>query len=227
MRNALSLAALLVVVLAASGCGAVGRVTSGDASRGKQLYVQKCGSCHTLADAQTSGAIGPNLDDAFTSVKQQGFDVQTMKDVIRGQIAYPEAPMPANLVEGEDANAVSVYVAQCAGNPSCGVTAAGQAPAGGGGSGGGSTTTTAVPQGAPKPDGKQVFAAAGCGGCHTLKAAGSAGNVGPNLDDLKPSKQVVAQQVRNGGGAMPSYKGRLTDAQIAAVAEYVSSSAGK
>jgi mono/diheme cytochrome c family protein len=146
-----------------------------------------------------------------------------MADIVRGQIAYPEPPMPANLVQGEDANSVSRYIALCAGNANCGVTAAGQPQA----SGTPATTTTAAPQGAPKPDGKQVFASAGCGGCHTLKAAGASGNVGPNLDQLKPSKDVVAHQVTVGGGAMPAFKGQLSDAQIAAVAEYVAGNAGK
>jgi mono/diheme cytochrome c family protein len=195
-------------------------------SQGKALFQQKCSSCHTLGDAKSQGTIGPNLDDAFSSDKQQGFSQQDMADIVRGQIAYPEAPMPANLVRGSDADAVSKYVAQCSGNPSCGVTAAGQtAPATA--SGGTTTNTTGPPEGAPKPDGKQVFADAGCGGCHTLKAAGSSGNVGPNLDQLKPSKPVVAHQVTVGGGGMPPFKGQLTPAEIDAVAGFVSSSAGK
>jgi mono/diheme cytochrome c family protein len=144
-----------------------------------------------------------------------------MADVIRGQIAYPEAPMPANLVRGADADAVALYIAKCAGNASCGVTAARAAPP--------ATATTTTTAGAPaaKPDGKQVFASAGCGGCHTLKDAGSTGNVGPNLDQVKPAEARVATQVTNGGGAMPAFKGQLSSAQIQAVAKYVSSVAGK
>jgi len=76
--------------------------------------------------------------------------------------------------------------------------------------------------------GKQVFlGAAACGGCHTLADAGSGGNVGPNLDDLKPTEEQVANQVTNGGGAMPAFKDTLTPQQIADVAAYVSSVAGK
>ena len=205
-------------MLAASGCGAVGRVTSGDTSRGKQLFQQKCASCHTFADAKTSGAVGPNLDDAFSSDKSQGFSEQTMADIVRGQIAYPEAPMPPNLVRGKDADDISLYIAKCAGNASCGVTAASSSPP---------PTTTTGGGGSAAPDGKQVFASAGCGGCHTLKDAGATGNVGPNLDQLKPAKDVVAHQVEVGGGAMPAFKGQLSDAQIQAVAGYVSSVAGK
>jgi mono/diheme cytochrome c family protein len=214
------------VVLASSGCGAVKRVTTGDPSHGKELFLQaakpsepSCASCHTLADAGSTGTVGPNLDDAFSSVKAQGFSEQTITDVVRGQIAYAEPPMPQNLYDGQDADDISVYVAKCAGNPHCGVTA--EKPV--------STTTTtgSTTTGSAAPDGKQVFMSAGCGGCHTLKDAGTSGTVGPNLDQLKPSESTVEHQVETGGGAMPSFKGTLTPAEIAAVAKYVSSVAGK
>ena len=181
-----------------------------------------CSSCHTLADAKAVGTVGPNLDDAFESDKQQGFSEQTIKDVVRGQIAYPEAPMPANLYRGQDARDVATYVAMCSGNPTCGVTATGKP-----------TPTTTAPStggnggGSAQANGKQVFESAGCSGCHTLKDAGATGNVGPNLDQLKPAKATVAHQVEVGGGAMPAFKGKLSDAQIQAVAAYVSSVAGK
>jgi len=72
--------------------------------------------------------------------------------------------------------------------------------------------------------GKTVFANAGCGGCHTLKAAGSTGTVGPSLDQLQPTKAQVAEQVHSGGGGMPSFDDELSDAQIDAVAAFVSGS---
>ncbi len=74
--------------------------------------------------------------------------------------------------------------------------------------------------------GKKVFTSAGCSGCHTLKDAGATGNVGPNLDDLKPSEAIVQHQVEVGGGAMPAFKGQLSATQIQDVAAYVSSAAG-
>jgi mono/diheme cytochrome c family protein len=149
-----------------------------------------------------------------------------MADVVRGQIAYPEAPMPSNLFRGQDARDIALYVAKCAGNANCGVTASKQAlPSA-------TTTTTTTGQtttsAAPAPTtGKQVFISAGCGGCHVLKDAGTSGNTGPNLDQLKPATAIVAHQVEVGGGPMPAFKGQLTDAQIQAVAAYVSSVAGK
>jgi mono/diheme cytochrome c family protein len=90
------------------------------------------------------------------------------------------------------------------------------------------TTTegSAAGQGDPAA-GKQVFKEAGCGGCHTLKDAGTSGQVGPNLDQAKPSADLVVDRVTNGKGAMPSFKGKLTDQQIQDVAAYVSSVAGK
>jgi mono/diheme cytochrome c family protein len=74
--------------------------------------------------------------------------------------------------------------------------------------------------------GKEVFASAGCTACHTLAAAGSTGTVGPNLDEAKPSYELVVQRVTLGQGGMPSFADQLEPQQIADVAEFVSSSAG-
>ena len=90
----------------------------------------------------------------------------------------------------------------------------------------GAAGTTAADTGGGAADGAAVFASAGCGGCHTLQAAGSSGQTGPNLDELQPSKDQVATQVREGGGGMPSFGDRLSDDEIDAVATYVSESAG-
>ena len=90
------------------------------------------------------------------------------------------------------------------------------------------TTPSTTPAAAGNPTaGKAVFASAGCGGCHTLAAAGAAGAVGPNLDQVKPAYAFVLARVTQGKGAMPSFKGQLTPKQIQDVAAYVSSSAGK
>ncbi|MEA2382025.1 MAG: hypothetical protein QOH72_1996 [Solirubrobacteraceae bacterium] len=74
--------------------------------------------------------------------------------------------------------------------------------------------------------GKQIFTQ-NCAGCHALKNANANGQVGPNLDNLKPDAATVQRQVTNGGGAMPAFKGQLSDAEIKAVAQYVASVAGK
>jgi mono/diheme cytochrome c family protein len=74
--------------------------------------------------------------------------------------------------------------------------------------------------------GKEIFAAQGCGSCHTLSDAGSSGTVGPNLDEAKPSFDKVVEMVTNGGGVMPSFKDKLSQQDINNVAAYVSSVAG-
>jgi mono/diheme cytochrome c family protein len=88
------------------------------------------------------------------------------------------------------------------------------------------TTGETSTGGAPAGDaaaGKQVFATAGCGGCHTLKAAGSSGNVGPNLDDVKPDEALIKDRVENGKPPMPAFgkSGQLTQKQIDDVVAFV------
>jgi mono/diheme cytochrome c family protein len=77
-------------------------------------------------------------------------------------------------------------------------------------------------------EGKTVFTS-NCGSCHTLKAAGTSGNVGPNLDELAPDDATVEHQVINGGGGMPAFgkEGTLSPEEIKAVSAYVSTEAGK
>jgi mono/diheme cytochrome c family protein len=74
--------------------------------------------------------------------------------------------------------------------------------------------------------GEAVYASAGCGGCHTLEAAGSTGTVGPNLDESQPDFELAVDRVTNGQGAMPAFEGQLSEQQIADVAAYVAESAG-
>jgi len=90
---------------------------------------------------------------------------------------------------------------------------------------GGDATEEHTPA-APAAGGKDLFAK-NCSSCHTLAAAGAAGKVGPNLDQLRPGPDLVTSQVINGGGGMPAFKGKLSDAQINQIADYVSENAGK
>ena len=144
-RRALLLAALASAALLTAGCGTGGLQTgAADKARGKQLFVEKCGSCHTLADAGTQGKIGPNLDDAFSGSRQQGFAESTIRSVVHDQIFFPVTNpsgvdvgkngveikvtgMPAKLVTGDDANDVAAYVASVAGLPPGGGTSTGAA----------------------------------------------------------------------------------------------------
>jgi mono/diheme cytochrome c family protein len=205
-----------------AGCGTGGYTTEGNQAAGKELFIPACGGCHTLADAGTVGAIGPNLDDAFAQAREDGMTTDTFTNVVRDQILFPitetstGAPgMPGpdtTLPECDDAEGegfcvedqsqavddIAVYVGRVAGT---GITA-------------------------EKPtDGKSIFTT-NCASCHTLADAGTTGTVGPNLDESKPAKALVVDRVTNGQGAMPSFGDALDPAQIDAVADYVSSAAG-
>jgi mono/diheme cytochrome c family protein len=220
-----AVASATLVVLAASGCGTGGYTSEGSQGAGKELFTQRCGTCHVLADAGTAGTIGPNLDDAFAQARADGMTSETFTQVVASQIRYPitepvtGAPgMPpvdetlpscddvegdAFCVEDQDGavNDVAVYVGAVAG------------------------TGAEPPEPGGPADGKGIFTSS-CGGCHTLADAGTGGTVGPNLDQAMPPKALVVDRVTNGMGAMPSFKDSLDQAQIDAVAEYVSSVAG-
>jgi mono/diheme cytochrome c family protein len=219
-------AGLVAAALLAAGCGTGGVASAGqppDTQSGQQLFTQSCGNCHALSAAGTSGTIGPNLDNAFAASVDEGYPQSVIENVVLDQIRLGsgevatytngklgnfkvQTPMPANIVKGQDAIDVAAYVASVAGQ-------------GGFTTGGGFATLGT--------DGAAIFKGAGCAGCHTLSAAGATGTTGPNLDQLKPSTSVVAHQVTVGGSIMPAFKGKLSPAQIQAVAKYVSSSAGK
>jgi mono/diheme cytochrome c family protein len=72
-----------------------------------------------------------------------------------------------------------------------------------------------------EPEGEAVFNSAGCAACHTFKPAGSTGMVGPNLDNINLTEAQVQRQVENGGGGMPAFKDRLSQAEIREVARFV------
>lgn len=76
--------------------------------------------------------------------------------------------------------------------------------------------------------GKKLFTTAtpACAICHTLKDAGAEGAVGPVLDELKPDANRVSKALRDGLGAMPSFKASLSEAEIAALAYYVARASG-
>ena len=73
--------------------------------------------------------------------------------------------------------------------------------------------------------GKNIFLnIAVCSTCHVLADAGSDGQIGPNLNEIRPDKARVISAVTNGIGVMPSYMDQLTTKDIEAVAHYVSES---
>ena len=175
--------------------------------------------------------IGPNLDYAFYASRRDGLGESTFVQVVRGQIAYPIAHtstgapgMPKNLVTGHQADDIASYVGRVAGDRA---------------SMNGKAAGLAAPDDHHAPGGRWLDHRRRRGrqgrvhlgrlrrGCHTLADAGSTGNVGPNLDEAKPDEALVKERVTNGKAPMPSFKGQLSDQQIADVAAYVASVAGK
>jgi mono/diheme cytochrome c family protein len=149
------LATLIVVV--GSGCGTGGPAEGGNATQGQKLFLSegKCGGCHTLKAAPSSGHIGPNLDDAFRQDKAEGYKESTIENVVLDQIRFPRkgSVMPADLLEGQDAVDVAAFVAKCAA----------------------STDKTACPGLALGPGGEGLFASLGCQGCHSIDGSPSSG----------------------------------------------------
>jgi mono/diheme cytochrome c family protein len=84
----------------------------------------------------------------------------------------------------------------------------------------GTDTTATDTNGGDAAEGRAIFVAQ-CGSCHTLADAGTSGTIGPVLDDAGLDETTVEQQVRAGGGAMPSFGGTLSDEEIANVSAYV------
>ncbi len=207
---------LAVAALAAfTGCDLQ---ENADLDRGEQLFVQKCGSCHALTAAGTNADIGPSLDSAFAAARAAGMDQDTIEGVVQAQIANPRPAspedvnvyMPANLAEGEDAEFIAAYVASVAGVP--GIQA-------------------------PEFIASEYFTT-NCGGCHVLGAAGTAGAIGPNLDEVLPGQSAaqISDSIANPAadispgfpaGVMPAnYGDDLTPKQLRQLADYLLQSVG-
>jgi uncharacterized cupredoxin-like copper-binding protein len=118
----LAVAAAAALLVGASGCEL--KDDGDNLVAGKQMFVAKCGSCHVLKRAGTTGVTGPNLDEAFQQARKSGFGQSTFAGIVYGQILHPArtaqtdpatgkpaAKMPAGIYKGEDAQDVAAYVA--------------------------------------------------------------------------------------------------------------------
>jgi len=179
------LAAGLLAIGALGGCAL--KHPTANLSKGKTLFVAKCGSCHTLAHAGTTTATGPNLDDAFRQDRADGVKSTSIQGLVDYWIQYPntQGVMPARLLSGQNAQDVAAYVALVAAIPGQDTGLLAQA---------GAVTGTSAAAG------KAVFTGiGGCGSCHTLAAAATTGTVGPNLDTrLKADCALPASQKLRG-----------------------------
>src|SRR3954470_3153880 len=250
-RRVLAAGSIIAIGLVATACGSEDiKLQPGEkanVTRGANLFATRCAGCHTLDLAGAHGGAtrvhdrervdGPNFN-----VRRE--DVDSVLYAIRNG-GFSGAIMPENIVVGQDANDVAAFLAKYAGGPRKGndITPQSQPAASGRDTTSTQQDTTSTEQTTSTPEagttstggggtqqasaqGKQIFTQ-NCAGCHTLKDAGTNGQIGPNLDDLKPDQPTVQQQVANGGGGMPAFKGQLNPNQIKAVAQYVSSVAGK
>lgn len=169
--------------IAVSLAGCTLKHATGNLVNGKKLFAANCGSCHTLARANSTGTVGPNLDDAFRQDRIDGVKSTSIAGLVDNWIKYPnrQGAMPAMLVKGQDAQDVAAYVAAVAAVP---------------GKDTGALAAAVAQKVNPTPAvGKQIFTGVGaCGSCHTLSAAGTTGTVGPSLNTLKAACAVPASQ---------------------------------
>jgi mono/diheme cytochrome c family protein len=192
-RRLVALLPAALALLVVGGCAVKHPTTN--LVHGKVLFVAKCGSCHTLGHASTTGTIGPNLDDAFRQDRADGIKSTSIQGLVSYWIQYPNANpdsgavMPPMLYKGQSAEDVAAYVAQVAAKP--GVDTGALATA----------VQAQVPNTAAA--GKTVFTGVGgCGSCHTLAAAGTSGTAGPNLDQRLKSDCALAASKKIRGATL-------------------------
>lgn len=180
---------LATALFALGGC-AIKHPTA-DLVHGKQLFISKCGVCHTLSHAGTTGSIGPNLDVAFKQDRADGIKSTSVEGLVDYWIQYPnsQGTMPARIFTGQDAQDVAAYVAFVAAQP------------------GQDTGALAAAIQAKVPvtpaAGKTVFTGpGGCGSCHTLAAAGTHGTAGPDLTQRLASDCANAASKKARGASL-------------------------
>jgi plastocyanin len=112
----------VATAFAFSACA--GKEPQANLLNGKQKFTDQCAQCHSLARANATGVVGPNLDAAFAQSRIDGLGQSTIEGIVRAWIAHPNrnpqmdpatlkpgAQMPAGIFKGEDARDVAAYVA--------------------------------------------------------------------------------------------------------------------
>jgi mono/diheme cytochrome c family protein len=185
-RGLLATVAISLLVVTIGGCGIKHPVTN--LVNGKKMFVSKCGSCHTLAHASSTGTVGPNLDVAFAQDRRDGIKSTSIQGLVSYWIEFPsnQGVMPARLVTGQDAQDVAAYVGAVAAVPGQDTGALANAVA---------ATVSPTPA-----VGKTIFTGVGgCGSCHVLADAGTTGTTGPNLTTrLKSDCELAASKKLRG-----------------------------
>ncbi len=187
-RIATFIAGVLIVV-SLGGCAL--KHATANLVTGKQLFATNCGSCHTLSHANTTGDVGPNLDDAFRQDRADGVKSTSIAGLVDYWIQYPntQGRMPSMLVKGQDAQDIAAYVAAVAAEP--------------GQDTGALASAVAVKVPVTAAAGKTVFTGVGgCGSCHTLAAASTSGTVGPNLDQRLKTDCATPQSQKIRGATL-------------------------
>jgi mono/diheme cytochrome c family protein len=203
---------------------APGSRPAGNPTAGKAVFTKAgCVACHTFTPAGSTGKVGPDLDKladyaakAKQPVSQFAESAITHPPPVYVPPGYPTNVMPTNFGTTLSSTEITDLVAFLTGS----ATGSAAPPA----TSTSAATTTSSGEAPPTGDaaaGATVFKTAGCVACHTLKAAGSTGTVGPNLDEKKPPAALILQRVENGKGAMPSFKSSLSEKQIEDVVAYV------
>ncbi len=203
----------------ASGCDTQ---EEADLERGRDLFTKGCATCHALAEARAGAVIGPDLDASFAQARADGMDQDTIEGVVEKQIAnprpvdegdadYDQLYMPQDIYVGSDAQDVAAYVASVAG-------VEGIEPP-------------------PLGDAANIFTQS-CGGCHQLEAAGTAGTVGPNLDEVLTGDDAatIEQSIRDPQaeitegfqeGVMPSFdENAIPEEDLQGLIDYLIESTG-
>jgi plastocyanin len=182
---------LLALILTAAGCSTK-QGENADVIVGKQQFVAKCGSCHTLARAGTKGTVGPDLDEAFRDAVDEAHGRPAIRGVVEYQIREPNpfGAMPKNLVNGQTVTDVAAYVAAAAANPGkdTGLLASAvKAP----GSGKAAEETGGKLQLPANPEGQLAYT--------TSKATASAGSVKIEMPNMSGVSHNIAVESGAGG----------------------------